>query len=184
MPIKNSPLFIGTQHELTVPSELANLWNEHNKLVVFQAWLEHQTNFRYMVQGSEDLRFSVSRDTRGYWIASRKCHGKLRQKRMGSSEKIANMTPADFYRFAKELTGGDWEEQRQLRNPEWTSAKINELTGQLNSSREKIDFLMKKMITVESVIDEKLVHLEPRQNTPRAKWAVEILRELKSTLRG
>lgn len=68
----------------------------------WQKWLEKNRSFRF-----EDeylgVNFTACKDTRGYWTAQKRIQGKLYQKRLGTSEMLAQLSPGKLTEVAQEL---------------------------------------------------------------------------------
>lgn len=131
-----SPLIIGTKEELKLPPKIQKWLDEHGgKELSF--WFEFHRRFRYELENHPSVRFAAVQDCRGYWTASKKSEGKLRQKRLGNTDKLGAMTPYNFYRVAVELAGEDWEEKKRLSDPSWTKSKIEQLQEQSKAQYQK-----------------------------------------------
>lgn len=164
--MNKSPLIRGDEIDLGLAAPL-RICPTSNP--VWQEWLEKNRAFRYETLEDTNIRFSATKDPRGYWSAFKKVEGKLRRKRLGNSEAVAKLSPAKLYSVAKELLGEDYEEDKRLSNPVWVKAELERLRRQAEESYQRgLDAAYKSRREVENNLKREIERLHQNsQHTSR-----------------
>lgn len=131
---------------------------------VWCGWLEQNTAFRYESKTDSGLRFSASKDPRGYWSAFKKVDGKLRQKRLGNSPTVAALSPDDLLSVAQGLVGAFYEEDKLLSNPDWVRAELQRLKRAANEAYQRgLDNASESRSKIEKDLQAEIEELKRNQ---------------------
>lgn len=134
----------------------------------WETWLDVNRKFKIQtVSGEAVTVFKLD----GYWVAQKRVKGKLRQKRLGNSQMLSQMSWVSLAEIADALNSQSYDTVKQSNNPDYLREKLTqketEIQMALEILRKSLNYQANSFGKGKALIKDVIALLESQQETDR-----------------
>lgn len=134
----------------------------------WETWLGVNRKFKIQtVSGEAVTVFKLD----GYWVAQKRVKGKLRQKRLGNSQMLSQISWAFLAEIADALNSQSYDAVKQSNDPDYLREKLTQKESEIHMAleilREAIVYKANSFGKGKALIKDAIALLESQQETDR-----------------